>query len=289
MRMYFIILHYLNIDDTINCVNSILSLSGEKKIIIVDNGSKNGTGEKLEDLFSQKNNISVIISRNNLGFAKGNNLGIGTIKDKSDCLVSICNSDLIFNDKEFITKAIKCYTNTQFAVLGPLITSDDGIKKEAPSKLEFINDLQLNVEIRKFIILNFINKLHLIPLSRAIHKIYSKQRIYYPYNKDIDSFKKPIKVHGSCFILSPIFFNRLNGLFPGSFLFEEENILANLCLNNGLKIVYSPSLKVIHLGSKSYKVKYQNKNKRFKNYIENSLGSLLSYKKYRESKKNENI
>ena len=44
----FIILHYITFDDTVFCCNSILkNVVGRKKIIIVDNGSQNNSGEKL--------------------------------------------------------------------------------------------------------------------------------------------------------------------------------------------------------------------------------------------------
>lgn len=51
MTFCFIILHYKNLQDTLECVNSIKKNILEKsyKIIIVDNGSLDGTTEKLKN------------------------------------------------------------------------------------------------------------------------------------------------------------------------------------------------------------------------------------------------
>ena len=47
----FIILHYMVIEETLSCVENIKSIEGNKKIIIVDNNSSNGSGKQLEDLY----------------------------------------------------------------------------------------------------------------------------------------------------------------------------------------------------------------------------------------------
>lgn len=285
MNVYFIVLHYLNIEETVNCIESILNIVYEhKRIIIVDNGSLNGTGEKLKEKYSQYKEVDVIISKENLGFAKGNNLGIKSIKDSGPYLAVICNSDLIFYDKNFINGLISSYNKNSFAVLGPSIQSEDGLKHECPSELEISNEHALNKEIKKMKFLKKINDIKLVQLSRFFHKVMARSRETYPYDKFVDNSIKPIKVHGSCFVLSNLYLKKFNGLFDGTFLFQEENILANMCYINELKIVYDPSIAVIHLGSKSYKVKYKNPGKRYCNYINNSLNSLVAYKKYIESK-----
>ena len=248
-----------------------------KKIIIVDNGSNNGTGEELVELYKTNDMVDVIMSKENLGFAKGNNLGIKNIDDKKDSLLVICNSDLIFNKGDFGTKIVDLYKKEQYAVLGPGIISEDGKKHECPTEIEFKNIKELRNEIRKFNILKILNSLKLVNLSRIFHKIMAKTRESYPYDKQKDNLQIGIKVHGSCFVLSPIFFEEYDGLFDGTFLFQEENILGHMCKKNGLKILYSPEPSVIHLGSRSYKVKHNNEKERFCNYVDNCYKSLVAY------------
>ena len=72
----FVILHYMALDETILCVESIRdSVEGEKKIIIVDNCSPNGTIKGLEEHYQDAADVDVLETGENLGFAKGNNFG----------------------------------------------------------------------------------------------------------------------------------------------------------------------------------------------------------------------
>ena len=281
MKIYFVVLHYMNSKETINCVNSILDISyQDKEIIIIDNGSNNGTGEELVEYYKSNRIIKVIVSKDNLGFAKGNNIGIKSVEDRGKSLLVICNSDLIFYKKDFGENVVDLYDKERYAVLGPDIISEDGIKHECPTEIEFNNIIELENEIRKFKVLKVLNSWKLIDLSRVLHRLLGKTRKKFSYNKQMDNEQIGIKVHGSCFVLSPVFFEKYDGLFEGTFLFQEENILGHMCKNANLKILFSPKSSVIHLGSRSYKVKHNNEKERFCNYINNCYTSLCSYEEY---------
>lgn len=281
MKIIFIVLHYLNKKETIDCVNSILSINYyNKEIIIVDNGSKNGTGEELVNLYKENNLVRVIISNENLGFANGNNLGIRSVENKKDSLLVICNSDLIFYKNDFGSKIVNLYEREKYAVLGPEIISEDGLKHECPTEIEFNNIEELKNEIRKFRLLMTLNSWKFKNMARVVHKILAKTRTKFSYDKQMDNKEISIKVHGSCFILSPIFFEKYDGLFEGTFLFQEENILGYMCKSAGLKVLFCPDPSVIHLGSRSYKVKHSDEIERFCNYIVNCYKSLSSYEEY---------
>ena len=75
-----------NISFIIVCFNSgdviedcIKSISPNNKIVIVDNLGSIQTKKYLENKFL---NVEVIISKENLGYGKGNNLGISKIKTR---------------------------------------------------------------------------------------------------------------------------------------------------------------------------------------------------------------
>ncbi|MBS6698502.1 MAG: glycosyltransferase family 2 protein [Faecalibacterium prausnitzii] len=285
MKVYFVVLHFLNIEETLHCVESIKEIEYEnKEIIIVDNGSNNDTGEKLQLEYEKSSNIRVIISKNNLGFSNGNNIGIYKITDRSRSLVVVCNSDLIFKDKNFAKIIVKKYEEYHYAVLGPDVTSEDMLKHENPLALEICTDKSIKREICIFSTLALLNRAKLVNIARALYKIYIVFHKKYDYRKELDNSIQKIKVHGSCFVLSPKYFDVYSGLYTGTFLFEEENILANMCLNSNLKILYTPDTNVVHLGSKSFKTKYPDAKRRFANYIDNCLLSLKSYDKSRRNK-----
>ena len=73
----FVVLHYNVPEVTRQCVDSIRTLQGnkKKKIVIVDNASPDGSGVLLEKEYAQDEDIKVLVSERNEGFARGNNRG----------------------------------------------------------------------------------------------------------------------------------------------------------------------------------------------------------------------
>lgn len=94
ISLSIIIINYNTFDLTVNCIQSIYATTKNIKyeIILVDNAST----EKNPDLFKEKfPNIILIKSKKNLGFSKGNNLGIEKSKGK---VLLLLNSDVIVKD-----------------------------------------------------------------------------------------------------------------------------------------------------------------------------------------------
>lgn len=69
-----IILNWNGLNDTIECMDSLLSVKNENfHIILVDNGSGNNEGKILKDKYGNQDNVSVILNKLNKGFTRGNN------------------------------------------------------------------------------------------------------------------------------------------------------------------------------------------------------------------------
>ena len=95
----FVILHYKTIEDTDKCIQSILQLneSLRTRIVVLDNGSNNGSGEMLQKKYAAYDNIKIVISDHNLGFSNGNNYAYSIAKTEYDPnFMIVCNSDIIF-------------------------------------------------------------------------------------------------------------------------------------------------------------------------------------------------
>ena len=72
----FVILHYMALEETVVCVESILhNVEGEKRIVVVDNASPNGSVKQLRERYEDEPLVDVIETGKNLGFARGNNFG----------------------------------------------------------------------------------------------------------------------------------------------------------------------------------------------------------------------
>ena len=98
--------------------SQILGLSAE--IIVVDNGSTDGTPEAIRQLFPQ---VVLIESRTNLGFARANNIGLRVSHGKYVCLI---NSDVVLRGRCLSQMIEFMDAHPEIGVLGPKMLSTDG-------------------------------------------------------------------------------------------------------------------------------------------------------------------
>ena len=98
----------MNIDETQKCVTSIISSQGNSKIhiVIVDNGSTNGSGKTLLNNYKDNEKVTVIQSTENLGFARGNNIGYHFALSLKPEYVAVINSDTEILQKDFVNCCI---------------------------------------------------------------------------------------------------------------------------------------------------------------------------------------
>lgn len=87
--VYVILVNYNGYNDTIECIKSIKENNEIVKIIVVDNNSTDNSVAKLKKI----ENITLIESKENLGFAKGNNLGIKYAIDNKAKYIMLLNND----------------------------------------------------------------------------------------------------------------------------------------------------------------------------------------------------
>ena len=96
----FVVLHYGDAAVTMEAIESIRSLErGEHKVsvIVVDNASPNGTGEQVKKQIESLPDFYYIHNEENLGFARGNNVGFKYAKNelKADFIVLMNKKYLI--------------------------------------------------------------------------------------------------------------------------------------------------------------------------------------------------
>ena len=98
MSISYVILHYKNLDDTIKCIESLLRTTNkDSNLIVVDNGSGDGSGEKLKKKYQDMQKIKVLLLENNVGFSKGNNAGYTYAKKNYDSdFIVVTNNDVVF-------------------------------------------------------------------------------------------------------------------------------------------------------------------------------------------------
>lgn len=104
-KVGIIILNFNNFDDTIIAIDSVKAQIADFSIniYVVDNGSIDGSSEKLEKI----KNIQFIKSKKNLGFAGGNNLAIKKALKDGCRQILLLNNDAKFISKKTLANLIK--------------------------------------------------------------------------------------------------------------------------------------------------------------------------------------
>ena len=147
--LVFVILHYNVYKETINCINSIKSKIDTSKfhIVVVDNFSPNNSGKLLENKYKNDDKVSVILNKSNIGFAKGNNVGIDYARQILNPKFICClNNDTLLEQDDFFININKEYDKSNAAIIGPKIVLKDNSIQKFNTKLKTIEEYKLELD-----------------------------------------------------------------------------------------------------------------------------------------------
>lgn len=246
----FVILHYRAIDYTVKCVECIKALSGSKHIIIVDNASPDGTGSMLKSRYRGDREVTVLLNRENSGFARGNNFGVHYGKCKlSPEFTVVLNNDVEILQKDFIQRIERIYRENPFDVLGPDIVSVFSGIHQSPKmlkgfeldsvrrKMEYVRRSQKPVRL----LLSSGEKNSPAIWRQAQRRRRAKQNI------DSGLAAEGVVLHGSCVVFSKRYIEKHpEPFYCKTFMYFEMEILEWLCRQEGNIIRYDPSISVLH-------------------------------------------
>ena len=147
----FVVLHYLAEEMTVQCTEALLGLSGDKHIVLVDNASPNGSGQRLAARYEDNPAVSVLLSPRNGGFARGNNMGYTYLRGhfSSDFIV-VLNNDVLIRDKDFPAKVQTLFEKTPFAVLGPDILNPQTREHQNPARLNGFTRQEVEERVARY-------------------------------------------------------------------------------------------------------------------------------------------
>ena len=284
-KIVAVILNYMSYRETIDCVNLLKEQSYKNhEIVIVDNGSKNESKERLHACFDNNSGIYIIESEKNLGFAKGNNLGIRYARNilKAD-YVFVVNSDIL-TSKILYSEIIKI-NYSGVGVISPSV-----IKKNGEKQLPAINTNNIELTIKNTKKQIEIAVLLNLPIISSIYRCYKKIKS----NEELaePQENKRYAIQGCSYFLTPLFFKYYNELYPETFLYWEEIDLAYYLDKVGLKAIIVNTSPVIHLDGKSVEklISIKKEKKKLKYSIESMKNSLPLFEmSYNEIKEKYNI
>jgi GT2 family glycosyltransferase len=117
--VHIVVLNWNGKSDTVECLTNLHSVSyPNRKIVVVDNGSTDGSEEAIKAAFPD---VTLIQTGENLGYAEGNNVGIRHAMECGADFVFILNNDTT-TDTEVVTAMVaQAEKNPSAAILGPKI------------------------------------------------------------------------------------------------------------------------------------------------------------------------
>lgn len=113
-----VILNWNNYADSAECLRSLRGLRYEDMdIVLVDNGSTDGSGDQLELEFPE---IEIIRIDDNIGFGAGNNLGIREALNRGAEYVWVLNNDTLVQNKDLLNGLVDTMeSKKEIGVLSP--------------------------------------------------------------------------------------------------------------------------------------------------------------------------
>lgn len=239
----FIILHYGEASVTIEAIKSVLALKKNEhkvSVIIVDNASPNGTGLVVKKQIESLQGVYFIQNKENLGFAKGNNVGFRFAKQelKADYII-LMNNDVIIESENICELIEADFQKEKFAVLGPRIRTSVG-QDQNPLRSGLLKGFRLGLTISYLWVDLFLTFLFISPV---LHKLFNS---FIPKSeRDVEPLNN-VELHGSFLVFSPIYIERFDGLDDRTFLYCEEEFLFARCCFNKLKTRFNPQIRIIH-------------------------------------------
>ena len=280
----FVILHYKNLNDTIECIESINKLPNDKSIIVVDNGTLNE--EEISILKKYTNDL--VLNKENLGFAKGNNSGAKyAIKKYHPDFLCVINNDTLINQASFIDEIINLYDKYEFDILGPKILPENSDSCNPFNVYKTLKQVRKRIKYTNKLI-----KIYKNSFLRNCLNLYIKTKDIFRKkipNTNGNELAKNVGLHGCALVFSKKYYEKFSDIFyPNTFLYHEEEFLYLRCQRNNLLSLYSPSLEIYHKEGQSLNKEFSNdlyKKLIFRNQeILNSL-KLLEHEMIKDVKK----
>ena len=121
-KVIIIIVNWNGRDDTMSCLNSVQKLDYQNyHVIVVDNGSVDGSVEAIRDSYPSASWLTVIENGENLGYTGGNNVGIRYAMNEGARYVWVLNNDTIVAPDALGRLIRTAKVNPSAGVLGPKV------------------------------------------------------------------------------------------------------------------------------------------------------------------------
>ena len=212
-------------EDLLHCLGSILKreTSVQREIIVVDNGSQDGSGAEVKRVFSD---VTLIENDRNLGFARAANQGL---QKSSGRYILLLNPDTHIKNAAIERLMLFLDARPDVGIAGAQLLNADGTKQNSIANFPSLGTELLNKSLLRW----------LFP-----KKFPGKERNY----------SEPIEVDsviGACMLVRRDAIEKVGLLDEDYFLFLEETDWCYRIRKTGWKIYHVPQAVVYHFQGKS--------------------------------------
>jgi GT2 family glycosyltransferase len=243
-----VILNYLAYQDTLECIESIFTQSYKNfEIVVVENASPNESLRVLKETYHNVEKVNIISTSENIGFARGNNLGIKYLKDRGIYNILVINGDTILTQKNYLEKLMTIDFPAEVAIVGTEIIGRDGINQNI-CKLSDRDLISIQVKEKYFKKVKLFTQLGIYPFIRYIVRLLKGKRVV----RDSSIYKTQLldscanMLHGSALFFRENYLREYSGFYPDTFLYEEEELLAYICQKLDFRQMYVDDLSIYH-------------------------------------------
>lgn len=246
-----VILNYKTYEMTLDLVSQLKKIKYKNyQIMVIDNNSNNGSKEELER--HKDGNYIFYPNSVNSGYAAGNNIGIKYAVDNNFDYTWILNNDVKIINEDCLNILIGSFVDDKIASVGPKIIDLDGNICSPYVKRPSVWNMTLGVV---------------------------------SYKNNRDKFQNTsgfvYRLHGCCMILNNKVMKKVDYFDERTFLYCEEEILAEKFISMGYVSFYNPKVEVLHMESSTVNKEFSKKNKQKNNIYFNSLDLYMKdYRKY---------
>ena len=200
----------------------------DEEVVVVDNGSTDGTVDVVRELFPQTR----LIERENLGLASGWNAGLAVVTGRYFMLL---NADAWLTDGSLARLVEFADAHPEAAVVGPKLLNTDGTLQR--SVRGFPTLWRLATEYF------FLRKL--APGSQLLNAFYAG-------GFEHDEVREVEVVMGACMLVRRAAVEQVGPLDESFFLFSEETDWCYRFKQAGWKVLFFPGAECTHVGGASH-------------------------------------
>lgn len=279
-----IIINYNQSNLTLNLIKELNNqIYDNFEIVIVDNNSSEIEKKILKENLNP--DVKYVFSNTNLGYAKGNNLGIKYQTGVTPDYYFILNNDIIINDKYFMQKMVSSFnfeTDKNVIAVSPLV---DTISLNLP--------VDQQIQVRRIL-----PKYALITVCCSIGAVFFKKLKNMYLYKDkyplINKYTECDTINGAAFIIDSRFLLAQSGFDENTFLFFEEIILGHQIKKNGGTCLLNGFVTIKHLQGastnsnkdklniKMERIKYKSQIYYFQEYLKINKSTKIIYIIFKE-------